>query len=145
MSALLFALAPSPSPGPGDGGGVGMNPLNFSSMAGLLAISMTALIAVFYSILRGKLRPESAVLEARQDRDARVAEARQDRDDRLREAQEQIVNLRQAHQTSEEARRSQEALLRESTMEIARTVQHVLNAFNEARSMAQRDDQQQSS
>lgn len=134
MSAYLL-VAPTPSPSPvSDVSGGAL--LNTPTLAGLLGTAITALIAVFYAILRGKLRPESAVRDAREDRDARIAEAREDRDARLQEARAQIEMWQQAHAVSEEARRSQEALLRESTMEIGKTVQHVLDAFDQARRWA---------
>lgn len=114
--------------------------LGTPTLATLLSAAITALVAVFYAILRGKLRPESAVKEAREDRDARIAEAREDRDARLQEARQQIEMWQKAHATSEEARRSQEALLRESTMEIGKTVQHVLDAFDQARRWARSAD-----
>lgn len=113
--------------------------LNTPTLAGLLALSISILAAVFYSMLRGKLRPESALKEAREDAASRVAEARQDRDDRLAEAARQIEMWKNAYDLAEEARRSQEALLRETTMEIGRTVQHVIGALQEARVQAERD------
>lgn len=114
-----------------------MSTLNPPTLAGLLATAIVALTTVFYSILRGKLRPESAFKEVREDRDARVAEARADRDARLEEANRQIAAWKSAFDIAEEARRSQEALLRETTMEIGKTVQHVLAALNEARHMVE--------
>lgn len=110
--------------------------LNAPTTAGLLGTALTALLVVFYSMLRGKLRPESAMREVREDRDTRVAEARADRDARLAEAALQIEMWKSAHRLSEEARRSQEALLRETTVEIGRTVQHVIGALQEARLQA---------
>lgn len=113
--------------------------LNTPTLAGLLALSISILAAVFYSMLRGKLRPESALKEAREDAASRVGEARQDRDDRLAEAARQIDMWKNAYELAEEARRSQEALLRETTMEIGRTVQHVIGALQDARAQAERD------
>lgn len=110
--------------------------LSTPTLATLLGIAVTALLAVFYAILRGKLRPESSIKDAREDRDARIAEARADRDTRLAEAARQIEMWKSAYDKAEEARRSQEALLRETTMEIGRTVQHVIGALQEARSQA---------
>jgi AraC-like DNA-binding protein len=118
------------------GGGV-QGQLNAISLASLLSIALAALLAVFYSILRGKLRPESTVREIREDRDARVEEARKDRDERLAEASKQIEMWHSSLLIAEEARRSQEALLRETTMEVGKTVQHVINALQEARLQAQ--------
>lgn len=106
------------------------------TLATLLSTAIVALMAVFYSILRGKLRPESALKEVRDDRDTRVAEARADRDARLAEASHQIEMWKHAYEVAEEARRSQEALLRETTMEIGKTVQHVIGALQEARLQA---------
>lgn len=120
-------------------GSVFQGPLNTVSMASLLTVALTALIAVFYSILRGKLRPESAVREIREDRDARVEEVRRDRDERLAEAAKQIEMWHKSLMIAEEARRSQEALLRETTIEVGKTVQHVIQALNEARIQAQVD------
>lgn len=114
----------------------GQGVLNTPTLATLLATSILALTAVFYAMLRGKLRPESALKEVREDRDARVAEARADRDARLAEAAVQIEMWKSAHNVAEEARRSQEALLRETTMEIGKTVQHVIGALQEARLQA---------
>lgn len=114
--------------------------LNTPTLATLLATSILALTAVFYAMLRGKLRPESALKEVREDRDARVAEARADRDARLAEAARQIESLQKAYDLTEEARRAQEVLLRETTMEIGKTVQHVIGALQEARLQA-RDEQ----
>lgn len=111
--------------------------LNTPTLATLLATSLLALTAVFYSMLRGKLRPESALKEVREDRDARVREAREDRDARLAEAARQIESLQKAYDLTEEARRNQEALLRETTMEIGKTVQHVIGALQDARLQAQ--------
>lgn len=111
--------------------------LNTPTLASLLGASIFALTAVFYAMLRGKLRPESALKEVREDRDARVLEAREDRDARLAEARQQIEMWKTAHTQAEEARRSQEALLRETTLEIGRTVQHVIGALQEARLQAQ--------
>ncbi len=71
--------------------------------------------------------------ETREDRDSRVAEVRKDRDDRLAEAARQIEMWKDAYGLAEEARRAQEALLRETTMEIGRTVQHVIGALQDAR------------
>lgn len=133
MSAIMISCISVAQASPSSAGGV---LLGTPILATLLSTSVTALVAVFYAILRGKLRPESAVKEAREDRDARIAEARQDRDARLQEARQQIEMWQKAHATSEEARRSQEALLRESTMEIGKTVQHVLDAFDQARRWA---------
>lgn len=114
----------------------GSGTLNTPTLATLLGLSITTLIAVFYSMLRGKLRPETALKEARDDRDARVAEVRADRDARLLEAARQIEMWKSAYEVAEEARRSQEVLLRETTMEIGRTVQHVIGALQEARTQA---------
>lgn len=114
--------------------------MNAPTLASLLATAILALTAVFYAMLRGKLRPESALKEVREDRDARVAEARADRDARLAEAKEQIETLRKAYELAEAARRSQEGLLRETTMEIGRTVQHVIGALQEARFQARERD-----
>lgn len=111
--------------------------LNTPTLASLLGAAILALTAVFYSMLRGKLRPESALKEVREDRDARVREAREYRDARLAEASRQIESLQKAYDLAEEARRSQEALLRETTLEIGRTVQNVLGALQEARLQAQ--------
>jgi hypothetical protein len=116
------------------------SPLNTISLASLLTVALTALIAVFYSILRGKLRPESAIRELREDRDARVEEVRKDRDERLAEAARQIEMWHNSLLIAEEARRSQEALLRETTIEVGKTVQHVIQALHEARVQAQADD-----
>lgn len=113
--------------------------LNTPTLATLLALTITILAAVFYAMLKGKLRPESALREVREDRDARVAEARADRDARLAEAKAQIEDLRSAYKLTEEARRSQEALLRETTMEIGRTVQHVIGALQDARLQAREE------
>jgi hypothetical protein len=125
-----MALAPtSGSPGA----------LGTSSLAALLSSAIVALLAVFYAILRGKLRPENALKELREDRDARVAEARSDRDIRLAELAKQVEMWKDAHGLAEEARRSQEALLRETTMEIGRTVQHVIGALQEARVQAREE------
>lgn len=99
-------------------------------------MAITTLVAVFYSMLRGKLRPENALKEARDDRDARVQEARADRDARLLDAARQIEMWKHAYEVAEEARRSQEVLLRETTMEIGRTVQHVIGALQDARTQA---------
>lgn len=110
--------------------------LNAPSLATLLGTAILALTAVFYAMLRGKLRPESALKEVREDRDARVAEARADRDNRLADAAKQVEMWKSAFENAEEARRSQEALLRETTMEIGRTVQHVIGALQEARLQA---------
>lgn len=117
-------------------GETSVGPLNTPTLATLLATALIALIAVFYSMLRGKLRPESALKEVRDDRDSRVAEARADRDARLEEARRQIEMWKDAYALAEEARRSQEVLLRETTMEIGRTVQHVIGALQEARVQA---------
>lgn len=114
----------------------GSGALNTPTLATLLGLAITTLLAVFYSMLRGKLRPESGLKEARDDRDARVAEARADRDARLLEAARQIEMWKSAYEVAEEARRSQEVLLRETTMEIGRTVQHVIGALQEARTQA---------
>lgn len=114
----------------------GSGTLNTPTLATLLGLSITTLMAVFYSMLRGKLRPENALKEARDDRDARVAEVRADRDARLLEAARQIEMWKSAYEVAEEARRSQEVLLRETTMEIGRTVQHVIGALQEARTQA---------
>ena len=114
----------------------GSGALNTPTLATLLGLAITTLLAVFYSMLRGKLRPESGLREARDDRDARVAEARADRDARLLEAARQIEMWKNAYEVAEEARRSQEVLLRETTMEIGRTVQHVIGALQEARAQA---------
>lgn len=114
-----------------------MSTLGPPTLASLLGTSILALTAVFYAILRGKLRPESAMKEVREDRDARVAEARADRDARVAEANAQVAMWKDAFAIAEEARRSQEALLRETTMEIGRTVQHVISALNEARHMVE--------
>lgn len=115
------------------------SPLNTISLASLLTVALTALIAVFYSIVRGKLRPESAIRELREDRDARVEEVRKDRDERLAEAARQIEMWHNSLLIAEEARRSQEALLRETTIEVGKTVQHVIQALHEARVQAQDD------
>lgn len=114
----------------------GSGTLNTPTLATLLGLAITTLVAVFYSMLRGKLRPETALKEARDDRDARVAEARADRDARLLEATRQIEMWKNAYEVAEEARRSQEVLLRETTMEIGRTVQHVIGALQDARAQA---------
>lgn len=114
--------------------------LNTPTLATLLSTTIVALTAVFYSILRGKLRPESALKEVREDRDARVTEARADRDARLAEAARQIEMWKNAYEVAEEARRSQEALLRETTMEIGKTVQHVIGALQEARLQAREEN-----
>lgn len=127
MSLSLLAAVDSAAPGA----------LNTPTLATLLALAITILAAVFYSMLRGKLRPESALKEVREDRDARVREVREDRDSRLAEANQQIEMWKNAHTEAEAARRSQEALLRETTMEIGRTVQHVIGALQEARLQAQ--------
>lgn len=111
--------------------------LNTPTLASLLGAAIFALTAVFYAMLRGKLRPESALKEVREDRDARVREAREDRDARLAEANQQVQIWKVAFENAEEARRSQEALLRETTLEIGRTVQHVIGALQEARLQAQ--------
>lgn len=112
------------------------------SLASLLTVALTALLAVFYSIMRGKLRPESSVKEIREDRDARVEEARRDRDERLAEAAKQIEMWHNSLLVAEEARRSQEALLRETTIEVGKTVQHVIQALNEARIQAHGEHKQ---
>lgn len=114
--------------------------LNTPTLASLLGAAIFALTAVFYAMLRGKLRPESALREVREDRDARVREAREDRDARMAEAKQQIENLQKAYELAEAARRSQEALLRDSTLEIGRTVQHVISALQEARLQARGSD-----
>lgn len=114
----------------------GSGALNTPTLATLLALAITTLVAVFYSMLRGKLRPETALKEARDDRDARVNEVRADRDARLLEAARQIEMWKNAYEVAEEARRSQEVLLRETTMEIGRTVQHVIGALQDARAQA---------
>jgi len=119
------------------GGGGVQGPLNAVSLASLLSIALTALLVVFYSILRGRLRPEATIREIREDRDARIEEARKDRDDRLAEAAKQIEMWHNSLMIAEEARRSQEALLRETTMEVGKTVQYVINALQEARLRAQ--------
>lgn len=124
--------APSPSPSSGPVAEV-VGQLNATSLSALLGIAIMALMVVFYSVVRGKLRPESAIKDAREDRDARVLEARADRDMRVLEANKQAEMWKQAFDTAEEARRSQEALLRETTMEIGKTVQHVIGALQEAR------------
>lgn len=126
------------------GGSVMQGPLNAISLASLLTIALTALLAVFYSILRGKLRPESVIREIREDRDARVEEVRKDRDERLEEAARQIEMWHSSLVIAEEARRSQEALLRETTMEVGKTVQQVINALQEARLQAQGELNQES-
>lgn len=113
--------------------------LNTPTLASLLALSITIISVVVYSTIRGKIRPESALKEVREDRDARVAEARQDRDERLADAARQIEMWKNAYELAEQARRDQEALLRETTMEIGRTVQHVIGALQEARLQAERD------
>lgn len=110
--------------------------LNTPTLATLLGTAIFVLTAVFYAMLRGKLRPESALKEVREDRDARVAEARADRDTRLADAAKQVEMWKTAFENAETARRSQEALLRETTMEIGRTVQHVIGALQEARLQA---------
>lgn len=126
MISMAFLAAAQSSPGI----------LNTPTLATLLGTAIIALTAVFYAMLRGKLRPESALKEVREDRDARVAEARADRDTRLADAAKQVEMWKTAFENAEAARRSQEALLRETTMEIGRTVQHVIGALQEARLQA---------
>src|SRR5690606_10105799 len=70
--------------------------LNTPTLASLLGAAILALTAVFYSMLRGKLRAEAALREVREDRDARVREAREDREARLAEASRQIERLQNA-------------------------------------------------
>ena len=120
-------------------GSSGPGVLNTPTLATLLATSIVVLTAVFYAMLRGKLRPESALKEVREDRDTRVAEARTDRDNRLAEAAKQVEMWKTAFENAESARRSQEALLRETTMEIGKSVQHVIGALQEARLQAREE------
>lgn len=126
MTGVWMAAAEKAAPGV----------LSTPTLASLLGASIFALTAVFYAMLRGKLRPESALKEVREDRDARVREAREDRDARLAEAKQQVEMWKNAFENAEAARRSQEGLLRDTTMEIGKTVQHVIGSLNEARMQA---------
>jgi hypothetical protein len=110
--------------------------LSNPTLATLLGLAIFAMLAVFYAMLRGKLRPESTVKDIQALAEARIAEVRADRDARLAEAAMQIQMWKDAHAISEEARRAGEALLRETTLEIGRSVQHVIGALQEARTNA---------
>lgn len=128
MLSWLLTMAPTPTPTPSSPSVPGAGVLNTPTLATLLGTAIFALVAVFYAMLRGKLRPESALREVREDRDARLAEVAR-----------QIETLQKAYELSEEARRTQEALLRETTMEIGKTVQGVLSALQEARLQAREE------
>ena len=129
MTWRYLLSAPTPS-------APGAEVLSAPTLGGLLIVSVTALVAVFYSVMRGKLRSEASLKEIREDCNKRVDEARADRDARLEEARLQIEMWKNAHENSEASRRSQEALLRETTMEIGRTVQYIIVALQEARLQA---------
>jgi hypothetical protein len=110
--------------------------LSNPTLATLLGLAIFAMLAVFYAMMRGKLRPESTVKDVQALAEARIAEVRADRDARLAEAAAQIQMWKDAHAISEEARRAGEVLLRETTLEIGRSVQHVIGALQEARTNA---------
>lgn len=112
------------------------SPLSNISLAWLLGVSITALLTVVYALIRGKLRPEAAVHEIREDRDSRIAEARTDRDNRLEEAARTIEHYKAAFENIAELNRSQEILLRESVTEIGKQLEHVITSLQSARNIA---------
>ena len=71
-------------------------------------VGSTTLVVIFVlAILTGKLRPQSAVKEVRDDRDARLAEYKAHTDEALK-----LVNIyRDAYTTTEAARRDQAKVL----------------------------------
>lgn len=111
-------------------------PLSNVSLAWLLGVSITTLVAVVYALIRGRLRPEAAIHEIRADRDARIAEARTDRDNRLEEAARQIEHYKQAFEHALEINKAQEALLRDSITEIGKQIEHLINSLQDARHFA---------
>lgn len=106
--------------------------LNTPTLSVLLTLSISILVAVFYAMLKGNLRSKASVDESLAAAEARVAEARADRDARVAEAMQAVLMWKSAYDIVEDSRRSQEGLLRETTMEVGRTVAAVIGAMREA-------------
>lgn len=81
--------------------------------------AVAVLAWVFYLVVTGRLRPERLIQEIRVDRDARITEAR-----------EQAGIWKQAYETEHAARMEQESAIRE-TLEVTRTVEHLVRALRE--------------